>query len=222
MFRWFSVFIIGCLLANSVFAEDTNQTEKLILDKNNIKIWSYKVPKSPLSGFKATTTVKSSLSGLVSLITDTQNANRWLYRTNRIDVLARDDSQQFFTIRVITDVPWPLTDREALVDVRISQDAKTGRVRIDSNESVSANKYPVADCCLRMPMVKGYWLFKPVGNGLVEVTMSGHADPGGMIPKGLVNFLIQEHPYNTLQGLRRVIGDMSYQKTQYPHIVESN
>lgn len=222
MFRWFSVFIMGCLLANSVFAEDTNQTEKLILDKNNIKIWSYKVPKSPLSGFKATTTVKSSLSGLVSLITDTQNANRWLYRTDRIDVLARDDSQQFFTIRVITDVPWPLTDREALVDVRISQDAKTGRVRIDSNESVSANKYPVADCCLRMPMVKGYWLFKPVGNGLVEVTMSGHADPGGMIPKGLVNFLIQEHPYNTLQGLRRVIGDMSYQKTQYPHIVESN
>ena len=223
MSRWFSVFIIGCcLLVSSVFAEEANQSDKLILDKNNIKIWSYKVPKSPLSGFKATTTVKSSLSGLVSLITDTPNAHRWLYRTNRIDVLARDDSQQFFTIRVITDVPWPLTDREALVDVRISQDTKTGRVRIDSNESVSANKYPVADSCLRMPMMKGYWLFKPLGNGLVEVTMSGHADPGGMIPKGLVNFLIQEHPYNTLQGLRRLIGDMSYQKTQYPHIVEFN
>ena len=40
-----------------------------------------------------------------------------------------------------------------------------------------------------MPMVKGYWLFKPVGNGLVEVTMSGHMlIPGGMIPKGLNNF----------------------------------
>jgi hypothetical protein len=173
-----------------------------------------------LSGFIATTTVKSSLSGLVGLITDTQNASRWLYRTSRIDVLARDDGQQFFTIRVITDVPWPLTDREALVDVRISQDVKTGRVRIDSNESAYANKYLVAECCLRMPMVKGYWLFKPVGNGMVEVTMSGHADPGGMIPKGLVNFLIQEHPYNTLQGLRRVIGDANYQKAQYPHIVE--
>lgn len=223
MSKWFSLFIVwGCLIGNLWANDETNQSNKLILDKNNIKIWSYKVPKSPLSGFVATTTVKSSLSGLVSLITDTQNANRWLYRTNRIDVLARDDSQQFFTIRVITDVPWPLTDREALVDVRISQDNKTGRVRIDSNGSLSANKYPVADDCLRMPMVKGYWLFKPVGNGMVEVTMSGHADPGGMIPKGLVNFLIQEHPYNTLQGLRRVIGDMNYQKAQYPHIVEFN
>ncbi|HNN29619.1 MAG TPA: hypothetical protein PKL36_11325 [Agitococcus sp.] len=221
MFRWFSLLVVWCcLFTNSVLAEESSSTDKLILDKNNIKIWSYKVPQSPLYGFKAVTTVKSTLSGLVSLITDTQNANHWLYRTSKIDVLARDDGQQFFTIRGITDVPWPLTDREALVDVRITQD-KTGRVRIDSNESVSANKYPVADCCLRMPMVKGYWLFKPVGNGMVEVTMSGHADPGGMIPKGLVNFLIQEHPYNTLQGLRRVIGDVGYQKAQYPHIVES-
>ena len=221
MSRWLSLFFVLMSFCSYSLANEENiQANRLILDKNNIKIWSYKVPKSPLSGFIATTTVKSSLSGLVSLITDTQNANRWLYRTSRIDVLARDDGQQFFTIRVITDVPWPLTDREALVDVRITQD-KTGRVRIDSNESVNASKYPVADCCLRMPMVKGYWLFKPVGNGMVEVTMSGHADPGGMIPKGLVNFLIQEHPYNTLQGLRRVIGDTTYQKAQYPHIVES-
>ena len=44
-----------------------------------------------------------------------------------------------FTIRVITDVPWPLSDREVLVDVRISQDSKTDRVRIDSNESAYAN-----------------------------------------------------------------------------------
>jgi hypothetical protein len=93
-----------------------------------------------------------------------------------------------FTIRVITDFPWPFTDREALVDVRINQDIKTGQVRIDSNESPYEAKYPVNDCCLRMPMVKGYWLFKPVSNGMVEVSMSGHADPGGRIPVGAVNF----------------------------------
>lgn len=220
MIRWRVVVVFLCFWFNSAWATESSSNGKLILDKNNIKIWSYKVPKSSLNGFKATTTVKSSLSGLVALITDTQRASRWLYRTGSIDILARDDNQQFFTIRVITDVPWPFTDREALVDVRISQDPKTNRVRIDSNESSNAAKYPIDECCLRMPMVKGYWLFQPLGNGLVEVTMSGHADPGGRIPAGLVNFLIQEHPYNTLQGLRRVIGDASYQKVQYPLIVE--
>ena len=60
-----------------------------------------------------------------------------------------------------------------------------------------------------MPMVQGYWSFKPLANGMVEVTMSGHADPGGRIPATAVNFLIQEHPYNTLKGLRKIIGEPS-------------
>lgn len=219
MIRWHAIFWLWCCVTG-VWANDTPTNSKLILDKNNIKIWTYKVPQSSLYGFKATTIVKSTLSGLVALITDTQNVNRWLYRTNRIEVLARDDSQQNFTIRVITDFPWPFTDREALVDVRINQDAKTGQVRIDSNESPYAAKYPVSDCCLRMPMVKGYWLFKPLPNGMVEVSMSGHADPGGRIPVGAVNFLIQEHPYNTLMGLQNIISEERYQKVINPQIKE--
>lgn len=219
--RWFSLFLIAWLgFINMVWADDAPTDLKLVLDKQNIKIWSYQVPKSSLYGFKAVTTVKSTLAGLVGLITDTERANRWLYRTSGIDVLQRSENNQSFTIRVVTDFPWPFTDREALVDVRIAQDSKTAKVRIDSSESPNAANYPVKECCLRMPMVQGYWSFKPLANGMVEVTMSGHADPGGRIPATAVNFLIQEHPYNTLKGLRKIIGEPSYQKLQYAYIHE--
>ena len=219
--RWFSLFLIAWLgFINMVWADDAPMDLKLVLDKQNIKIWSYQVPKSSLYGFKAVTVVKSSLAGLVGLITDTEHANRWLYRTSGIDVLQRSENNQSFTIRVVTDFPWPFTDREALVDVRIAQDLKTAKVRIDSNESPNAASYPLKECCLRMPMVQGYWSFKPLANGMVEVTMSGHADPGGRIPATAVNFLIQEHPYNTLKGLRKIIGEPSYQKLQYVYIRE--
>jgi len=219
--RWFSLFLIAWLgFINMVWADDAPMDLKLVLDKQNIKIWSYQVPKSSLYGFKAVTVVKSSLAGLVGLITDTEHANRWLYRTSGIDVLQRSENNQSFTIRVVTDFPWPFTDREALVDVRIAQDPKTAKVRIDSNESPNAANYPIKECCLRMPMVQGYWSFKPLINGMVEVTMSGHADPGGRIPATAVNFLIQEHPYNTLKGLRKIIGEPSYQKLQYVYIRE--
>ncbi len=219
--RWFAPFVIAFLCFTSmVWADDTPSDLKLVVDKKGIKIWTYVVPNSELRGFKAVTVVKSSLAGLVGLITDTKNANRWLYRTSAIDILKRDDAEHLFTIRVITDFPWPFSDREALVDVRISQDATSGKVRIDSNESPDAASYPVKACCLRMPLVQGFWMFKPLANGMVEVTMSGHADPGGNVPAGAVNFLIQEHPYNTLKGLRKVIGEPLYQKIQYPYIHE--
>ena len=70
--RWFSPFflMLVCLI-NPVWADEVPTDLKLVLDKQNIKIWTYQVPKSTLYGFKAVTTVKSSLAGLVGLIADT-------------------------------------------------------------------------------------------------------------------------------------------------------
>lgn len=190
---------------------------KMILDKQGVKVWSYQVPNSPLSGFKAVTTVKSTLGGLVNLIADTQNASRWIYRAKNVELLQRDDADMTFTVRVITDFPWPFKDREALVAGKIVQDPSSLRVRIDSSNT---NAFPQSNCCLRMPVVEGSWIFRPLGDGLVEVTMTGHADPGGLIPAGMVNLMIQEHPYNTLKGLRRMVNEERYQHSRNPSIHE--
>lgn len=219
--RWFAqLFVIFSLTIGMAWAEENPSDLTLVTNKRDIKIWTYKVSNIAVSGFKATLTIKSSLSGLVGLITDTEHASRWLYRTKSVEVLEQDESRHHFTIRAISNFPWPFKDREVLMDVHISQDAKTGIVRIDNNESPKAAKYPVKDGCLRMPVVQGYWQFKPLDHGQVELTMMGYAHPGGNIPTGIVNLLIQEHPYNTLQGLRKVIGDPRYQKMQYPGITE--
>lgn len=219
--RWFAkLFLVFSLVSTMVWAEESPSDLTLVTNKRDIKIWTYKVPKTTMYGFKAVMTVKSTLSGLVGLITDTDNANRWLYHTRSVEVLERSDDALNFTIRAISDFPWPFSDREVLIDVHVSQDAKTGVVRIDNNESAKAAKYPVKSGCLRMPVVQGYWMFKPLANGMVEVTMNGYAHPGGNIPVSIVNLLVQEHPYNTLQGLRKVIGDLRYQKMQYPGIHE--
>lgn len=190
---------------------------KLVLDKQGVKVWSYQVPNSPLSGFKAITTVRSNLSGLVNLISDTQSASRWIYRTKEVELLQRNDADMTFAVRVITDFPWPFKDREALVAGKIVQDPNTLRVRIDSS---SITTFPPRPGCLRMPVVEGSWIFRPLGDGQVEVTMTGHADPGGMIPSSMVNLLIQEHPYNTLRGLRKMVVEDKYQHSRFPGIHE--
>jgi len=210
--------LVFVLLMNSAFAYEPPEADaRLVLDRQGIRIWAYQVPNNPLYGFKAVTTVKSTLSGLVSLIGDTDNAGKWIYRTKSVEPIQRNDAELSFSVRVITDFPWPFKDREALVSGRIVQDPQTYRVRIDSR---NINTLPPKPCCLRMPMVEGSWIFKPLANGMVEITMTGHADPGGNIPISAVNLLIQEYPYNTLKGLRKIIGDDRYQKSQFPNIRE--
>jgi len=198
------------LLLSSLFSLPvlaTEQTDmKLILDKNGIKIWSYRLPDSPFHGFKAVTTVKSTLSGVVALITDTESANRWLYRTNEVVALSQDDEN--FVVRVVTEFPWPFKNREAVVAGKITQDPQNLFVRIESS---SVANHAVRAGYERMPKVEGGWLFRPLGHGQVEVTMTGHAELGGYVPAAIVNLLIQEHPYNSLLGLKKVIGETRFQ-----------
>ncbi len=213
----FMKFLLPLLLfiSSAVHADDWS----LARDSSNIKVWTRHIPDYPIRGFKAVTVVKSSLGGLLALIMDTERADQWIYRITQVDVLKRDDEKASFVIRVVTDFPWPLSNRDVIVAGQISQDEKTGAVVV-SSRSLALPQYPPLDDFVRMPDIDGSWIFRPLANGLVEVTMQGRADPGGSIPAGIVNLIIHETPYRTLQGLRRVIGDRRYQDVSFPSIKE--
>lgn len=204
------------LLSSISHAEDD---WALARDSAEIKVWTRSVPNYPIKAFKAVTVVKSSLSGLIALIMDTERADQWIYRTLRVDVLKRDDEKSTFVIRMVTDFPWPLSNRDAIVAGHMTQDDRTGAVVV-SSRSLASPQYPPLDEFVRMPDIDGNWTFRPLNNGVVEVTMQGRADPGGSLPASVVNLMIHETPYRTLQGLRRVISDRRYQSVRSPKIIE--
>lgn len=185
---------------------------------NGIKVWTRDVPGYPLREFRAETTVRSTLAGLVTLVMDTDRAADWIYRTRRVDVLQRNDQDATFVVRMITDFPWPLADRDAVVAGRIFQ-IGDGTVHIIS-QSLLEDTYPADPALVHMRDFYGNWVFRPLGGGLVRVTMQGRADPGGTLPHAIVNLLIHETPYQTMRGLHRVIGQPRYQQSRQPTIRE--
>lgn len=184
----------------------------------NIKVWTRDVPGYSLREFRAETTVQSTLAGLVTLIMDTDRAGDWIYRTRKVEVLQRDDREATFVVRMVTDFPWPLTDRDAVVAGRIIQ-IGDGTVHIIS-QSLLESSYPDDPALVHMRDFYGNWIFRPLDNGQVHVTMQRRADPGGALPHAIVNLLINETPYQTLRGLQRVIGQPRYQRSQQPTIRE--
>lgn len=192
--------------------------DHLAIDRRQVKVWTVAEPGAPLRGFRAVTTVRSSLSGLVSLLMDTGAAPDWVYRTERMQLLRSDEQAGEFLVLAEMDF-WPLPDRDVVVEGRISQDPASLRVTVDSR-GVQSAAVPPRPGFVRMPALRGRWEFRPLGKGLVEVSMSGHADPGGHLPDFLVNLMIKETPYRTLLGLRRAIGSAKYQQTRMPGIRE--
>jgi hypothetical protein len=189
-----------------------------VIDREGVKVWTCEIQDQPLRGFKATTTVNSTLGGLISLLMDTSVAAEWIYRTDRIELLRRDDRSQTFTVRAETDF-WPLKDRDVIMDGRIVQNPETLTVTVDSR-SVSSPQFPRREDFVRMSSMWGHWEFRPLGEGRVEVTMSGHANPGGHLPGFLVNMFIEDTPFQTLLGLRRMIAAGKYQRLRLDGIRE--
>jgi len=210
------LFLLSLMLACGMAAAGEWE---LARDRSGIQVWTRDEPGYPIRAFKAVAVVNSSLSGLVSLILDTDRASQWAYRTTRIEVLRRDDEAATFVIRAETDFPWPFSNRDVVMAGQIIQDEKTRTVTIRSHSTPAGQYAPHADF-VRMPDMTGDWIFRPLGGGLVEVTMVGRADPGGSIPAGLVSLIIHETPYQTLRGLRKIIGDERYQRSRFQKIRE--
>lgn len=200
--RFLPRFLLLCLLFMGFAHADDEATPTV--NSHGIKVWTYDIPNYPVRGFRATTVVKSSLGGLVNLITDTDNVKSWVYHVDKIDMVKRDNTQQTFIIHAFLNF-WPLKNRDAYIQGKVSQDPHTLMVSIDS-AALPADSYPAEPGMLRMSDVQGHWGLRPLGDGMVEVTMSGRGDPGGDIPKFLINLLVQENPYNTLLGLKEQIG----------------
>lgn len=188
-------------------------------ERDGIRVWTREVPGSPVRAFKATMVAKTTLSGLVNLIQDTENAPRWVYSTERIDLLKQDVEKGSFVVRAQMNFPWPLADRDVIVAGQVLQDARTLAVTIHSR-GITAPEYPAAPDIVRMPEMEGTWIFRPLGNGMVEITMIGHADPGGHIPPGIVNMLLDMTPRKTLEGMRRLLPEARYQRALVPQIRE--
>lgn len=209
---------IALLLTLGSVTASASEAWVLARDRAGIQVWTRAVPGYPIREFKAVTVVKTSLNGLVALIMDTPRAAEWIYRTNRIDLIKRDDERGYFLIQAYMDFPWPMNNRDAIMEGSVTQDSK-GVVTVISR-TVKSPVQPVPDGYVRMLDMLGTWQFKPLSDGMVEITMQGRANPGGSIPASVINLLVHETPYKTLQGLRRVIANPDYQKQRFPQIHE--
>lgn len=211
------LLLLVCLLM-TMTSVHADEDWKPAQDKEGIAVWTRAAPGFPVHEFKAVTIVKSTLQGLVCLIMDTDHAPDWVFRTNRIELLSRDDNSGEFLVRVMTNFPWPLRDRDVVVQGNVRQ-RPDGVVTVTSR-SAPATLQSRDPGYVHMPYFSGLWIFRPLGNGRIEVTLQGLADPGGIIPSGIVNLIIHETPYQTLRGLRRVIGMPRYQTAVMPQLRE--
>ncbi len=187
---------------------------KLVKDRDGVKVWTYKEPGNPTMNFRATTVLDSSLAGAVALVMDTDHSSEWAPYTGKATVIERNDQTGTFLLRMDLNFPFPLSNRDVVVSGHLSQ-SPDGVVTI-KNVATTDPRAPVRDHFIRIEHYEGMWQFKSLGkvNGKsqVEVTVSGYADPNGMLPLSIVNLFVQEQPFEMLRNMHNYVKAAKYQQ----------
>lgn len=208
------LFFVATLCSIQAWAEVQPQ-EKLTIDRDGVKVWTFKKPGNAVVNYRARTVVESTLSGAVGVVMDTDHIAKWATYIGNILILDRVNQNGEFKIRLDVDFPFPLSNRDVVLAGRMNQNADGSVSIID--RVVEDPRVPIRKNFIRLDRYEGSWTFKTLpktaaGKPQVEVINSGYAYPNGLLPIFVVNLFVQEQPYQMLKNMQSYVKSSKYQK----------
>lgn len=201
------VILMTCAVAMFATAQaKLLDNAKLSMNKNNIKVWTYQNSQNPVFLYKAETIYDTPLEKAVGLILDVDHAVKWVPYMGSVKVLSRDDKKGEFLLYMVLDFPFPLKDRDLVVQGKMVKDAQ-GVISI-KNKAIDKG-YAKNPDYVRLTHYEGDWSFQKLANNKVKVSTYGYANPEGSIPLTFVNMFVQQQPYQMLQKMKLELAQRS-------------
>jgi len=221
LYQLSKIVILFTLISSNALA--TESAWQLTKQKEGIQVYERDNPNSPLKVFRGIITLPATkLSSLVAVLDDVTVMPKLLHNCQSASTIKKDGNLSS-TLYIVSKMPWPVKNRDSIVHSVMTQDKKTKKVLIKMQskpKAVLPKKGRV-----RVQTMSGYWEFMPViidgkNSGKVKVTYELSLDPGGNLPKWLVNTLAVDFPFNTLKNLRHLVQQPAYKNAKRAHIID--
>lgn len=194
---------------------------KLEKQDKEVSAYTTRIKGSDFRAYKIEAIAESTLSGLIAHQKDAENFPKWMDGVKSSE-LFKDTGEAYYT-HSVAPAPWPVKDRDSVVESVISQNPDTLEVNI---RFTSQNHLkPPLKGCERVAAIDGEWIFTPVreageATGKVRVLYINHVNPGGKIPGWLANNFAVDVPFNTIKGLIKAVKEAKYQNVVLDFIKE--
>lgn len=207
--RTFWVTLLATFLTLPCWAALSSQDDwKLHKDTEGIQLYTLEVPGQMLKNFRGVMQIKAPLRQVAAMLADVPAMPQWFFLMEEARFIKGErveDSHVYLAMKGI----WPVSPRDAVAHILVRQDPITLSIHVNvvNEEGIM----PRRDGYVRVPTFKASWRLTPVTPTHTEVEIMGSADPGGMIPIALANFLVTTLPERTLKKMREHIAKPEYQ-----------
>ena len=213
-----TIFNICLMLLSLLITQFTSAEQaRLKINKQNIKVWTYQMSRNPAASYKAETVFNVPLERAVALIMDVERAQQWVPYMGKISILNRDDQAGGFLLHVVMDLPFPLKDRDLIIQSKITRE-RNGTVNI-RNRGMADSRFSQPDY-IRLQDYQGDWTFQRLGANKVKVTTMGYVNPEGSLPISFMNMFVEQQPYQMLKIMRSELERPMYINAKLPVAIQ--
>ncbi len=189
-------------------------TWTLLKNEDGIKVYSRnESDNSSLKELKVEAELKTSLSALISVLSDKASYPKWVYRCANSELLKKNSEFETYHYQS-TDMPWPVQNRDIIIHTKITQNPSTKEVIISCNGV--GDYIPKKDNYIRITSYRVTWKLTPLTNNTVKMEYIMAVNPAGSLPSWLVNMSLTEGPINTIKNLRNHL--LNYQEVTLNYI----
>jgi hypothetical protein len=154
---------------------------------------------------------------MVALIGEVKNYGTWMDHCIEVKKL-ESSSPTDYVYYNLANFPWPLTDREYVMESRMTQNPES--LIVNFRYKAVPDFIPENKRYIRVPETLSEWTIQPVQNGFLELEYYLKSDPGGAVPAWLVNIALKTQPFKTMQRLRELAQSDAYSNIRLPYIQE--
>lgn len=192
--------ILAVLLSVAGFAAFGQTDWTLQQRQDGVSIYTRAYPDSKFKAIRVKCQVQASLARLVYVILDVNTAGQWVYGTKSATLLKQVSPAEIYYYSVV-DMPWPLTDRDFIAHVTVTQDPRTYVVSVVG--PTTPDYMSPKSGIVRVPSGEGDWVLTPLAGGMVAIDYTLRTDPGGGLPAWLVNLFVTKGPLETFSALQQ-------------------
>jgi hypothetical protein len=197
MIRTILTLVLFTGLYPSVHAQNQDCKEKK--NSNGIIVYVCKTDNEQFKSLKAELTIdNTTLAELVTFLKNVNNYPKWQYNMVSAEMLKRE-SDNIMIIRSEIDAPWPVVNRELIVQYEMHQSAAQDSLHVIAK--TIPYDYPKSDL-IRIPFSHAEWFVKKAGN-VLKISYTLNVNPGGSLPAWLVNMALAEGPFHTFTNLKK-------------------
>ena len=195
------VGVISFLLLAFVAAPTASAAQwEFLKQKEGIVVSARESKLGNLPVFRGVGQIRASIPEVLAVMQDAPGAKNWMHKC----LENRPIEIQNVYDRIVynrTDSPWPVWDRDVVVQTRGRIDIARKRILIEM-KSISDPRQPEVEGVVRIPRLAGHYILRYVTENLTEIEYQIDADPGGSLPSWLAELASRDLPYHTIRNLR--------------------